>query len=37
MGEAIKMPQTLDCNSNNLANYPKGETVICFEKMHVYV
>ena len=32
MGEAIKMFQTLNSNSNNLANYPKGEPVICFEK-----
>ena len=29
MSEAISI--------NNLANYPKREPVICFEKMHVYV
>ena len=21
----------------NLANYPKGKSVVCFEKVHVYV
>ena len=38
MSEPIKMFQTLDSNSiNNLANYPKGEPVICFEKVHTHV
>ena len=29
MSEAISI--------NNIAYYPKGQSVICFEKMHVYV
>ena len=37
MSEAIKTFQTLDTNSKNLANYPKGEPAVCFEKMHVYL
>ena len=37
MSEAIKTFQTLDTNSKNLANYPKGEPAVCFEKMYVYV
>ena len=37
MSEAIKTFQTLDTNSKNLANYPKGEPAVWFEKMHVYV
>ena len=36
MSEAIKKFQTLDSKVKNLANYPKGEPVVCFEK-HMFM